>query len=142
MYNKVLVPLDGSELAECALPHVINLAKGGMVKDITLLNVVEVRLQLGAGGLDLIEIKKDLFNKAQKYLAGLQSRLRSKGLKVNVKTIRGNVAESIINYSQKNAIDLIIIATHGYTGVKKFMLGSVALRILHHSKIPVLMIRP
>jgi nucleotide-binding universal stress UspA family protein len=150
MYKKVLVPLDGSPLAECTLSHVKNLFKDGSVGEVTLLNVVKVDLPWGVIGrerptkpIDLNAIREPLFTASRKYLADVESRLGSEGIKVKTESLEGNrPADTITEYAQKKGMDLIIIATHGYTGLKKLMLGSVAFGVLHQSHIPVLLIRP
>lgn len=150
MYKKVLVPLDGSELAECALSHVKNLVKEGAEGEVILLNVVNVSFTIASNLMgevnDIIDnnaIRKDLFIKSRKYLENVASRLTSEGIKVKTESREGSdPAGTISDYAQKNGVDLIVIATHGYTGLKKMMLGSVALGILRESHIPVLLIRP
>jgi nucleotide-binding universal stress UspA family protein len=152
MYQKILVPLDGSELAECALNHVKKLFQDGPVGEVVLLNAVVIELpwrELGAGGdaypvtFDYGAFVKTFMDKSKRYLAGVQSRLASEGIKVKTETIESNRPASTINdYAQKNGFDLIVIATHGYTGMKKMMLGSIALKVLHESNVPVLLVRP
>jgi nucleotide-binding universal stress UspA family protein len=144
VYKKILVPLDGSELAECALPHVINLAKKDPASEVTLLNVIKVELQArSAGFLDINAIRAELFSGSRKYLAGVESRIASEGITVKTESLEGNWPdETISEYAYKNGMDIIVIATHGYTGMKKLMFGSVALSILHDSHVPVLLIRP
>ncbi len=144
MYKKILVPLDGSELAECALPHVKNLVREDPSSEVTLLNVVKVELLPQASGtIDINAIRAALFTESEKYLAGVESRLVSGGITVKTESLEGNrPAEAISDYARKNDIDLIVLATHGYTGLKKLMFGSVALSILHDSHIPILLIRP
>ena len=145
MYQKVLVPLDGSELAECALNHVRNLVKEGSVGEVTLLNVVKVDIpwaELYGQHFDINVMREALFASARKYLAKIESQLGSEGIKVKTESLEANwPAEAITNYAKKNGTDMIVIATHGYTGMKKLMLGSVALSVLHESHIPVLLIR-
>jgi nucleotide-binding universal stress UspA family protein len=146
MYQKILVPLDGSKLAECALPHVKNMVKAGSVGEVTLLNVVNVYIP-GRGDLpglsDVNVIRENLFMESRKYLADVESRIASEGIKVKTESLEGNrPADIISDYAQKNGIDMIVIATHGYTGLKRLMLGSVALGVLHESHMPVLLIRP
>jgi len=149
MYKKVLVPLDGSELAECTLSHVKNLFKDGSVGEVTLLNVVKVDIPwVGEGEeytqrIDLNAIREELFTKSRKYLAEMESRLVSEGIKVKTESLEGNrPADTITDYARKKGMDLIIIGTHGYTGFKKLLLGSVASGVLHQSHVPVLLIRP
>jgi len=150
MYKKVLVPLDGSALAECTLSHVKNLFKDGSVGEVTLLNVVKVDLPWAVmesdqypKGIDINAIRDPLFIASRKYLADMESRLVSEGIKVKTESLEGNrPADTITEYAQKEGMDMIIIGTHGYTGLKKLMLGSVAFGVLHQSHIPVLLIRP
>ncbi len=146
MYQKILVPLDGSELAECALSHVKNLVKEGAVGEVILLNVVTVNIP-GRGeysGLTNINtVRENLFMESRKYLADVEARLASEGIHVKTESLEGNrPADTISDYAQRNGVELIVIATHGYTGLKKLMFGSVALGVLHESPIPVLLIRP
>jgi nucleotide-binding universal stress UspA family protein len=149
MYEKILVPLDGSELAECALSHVKSLAKDGGAGEVILLNVFKVdipwRGEYTGDSFNIIieRIEEELLTKSKKYLADVESRLVSEGIKVKTESLEGNrPADTISEYAQNNGVDLIVIASHGYTGLKKLMLGSVALGVLHDSHIPVLLIRP
>ncbi|MBU2054995.1 MAG: universal stress protein [Proteobacteria bacterium] len=148
MYQKILVPLDGSELAENALTQVRNLAGVGGVGEVTLLKVVEIDL-MGLSepphhtrSIDLPALRKAHMERSQKYLEKIQSQLSSEGMKVKTETLEGRPAQTIVDYSQKNSMDLIVIATHGYSGMKRLMFGSVALRVLHDCHAPVLLIRP
>jgi nucleotide-binding universal stress UspA family protein len=146
MYQKVLVPLDGSELAECALNHVKNLVKEGSAGEVTLFNVVKVDTpwaELYGKNFDINAMREALFASARKYLAKIESQLNSDGIKVKTEALEANQpAHAIADYARTNGIDMIVIATHGYTGMKKLMLGSVALGVLHDSHVPVLLIRP
>lgn len=146
MYQKILVPLDGSKLAECALSHVINLAKNGAVEEVILLNVVHVYIQRNgemSGYFDIRKVRENLFMESRKYLAGVESQLASEDINVKMESLEGSrPADTISAYAQEKGVDMIVIATHGYTGLKKLMLGSVALGVLHESHIPVLLIRP
>jgi nucleotide-binding universal stress UspA family protein len=141
---KILVPLDGSELAECALSHVKNLVKADPASEVTLLNVVKVAiLPQTSGIIDINAIRAELFTESGKYLKSVESRLASEGITVKTASLEGTrLGETISDYAQKNGMDLIILATHGYTGLKKLMFGSVSLSILHDSHIPILLIRP
>lgn len=146
MYKKCLVPLDGSALAECALNHVRNLAKEQSIGEVTLLNVVKVDIPWSSVDekvLDLAAIRKPLFAAAEKYLAGVEKKLAAKGIRVKTAAVEGNrPGETIVDYAEDKRMDLIVIATHGNTGFKKLLLGSVATSVLNHSSVPVLLIRP
>lgn len=146
MYDKILVPLDGSTLAECALTHVKMMVKERFIGEVTLLNVVRIDApysELYGKHFDINVMRKAYFESARKYLADLEARLVSEGIRVKTEVIEHNQpASAVRDYALKNGIDLIVIATHGYTGLKKLMLGSVAMSILHDSHVPVLLIRP
>ncbi len=148
MYKKVLLPLDGSELAECALNHVKNLIKDGCVGEVTLLNVVNFNIswtELGYSsyGTHVEKIRSELLLSAKKYLAQVESQFASEGFKVKTEVLTASMpAHTITEYARKEGMDLIVVATHGYTGFKKMMLGSVAFGVLNQSHVPVLVIRP
>ena len=137
MYKKILVPLDGSELAECSLNHVKSLVKNGSAGEVILLNAVVVDLpwrelsrseSSNAPVFDYAAFVNAFLEKSRRYLAKVQTRLRSEGLTVKTETIESNApSHTITDYAQQNGVDLIVIATHGYTGMKKMLLGSVAI---------------
>lgn len=146
MYKKILVPLDGSQLAECVLPHVESIAKGCGVQQVIFLRVAEAfRLRTGYADYISPEIINsiDADNKAaaEKYLSQLIKQTRYDGVSVKSEVVTGIAAESIADYATKNSIDLIIIATHGRSGISRWAWGSVADRILRSACIPVLMVR-
>lgn len=150
MYRKVLVPLDGSELAECALLHVKNLLKEGSAGEMTVLNVVKVDIpwaDMYEGvydrNFDIAAIRAPLVSASEKYLANIKLRLASEGITVKTDWVEAiRPAYAISDYAQKNGMNLIVMATHGYTGMKRMLLGSVASGVLHMSPVPVLLIRP
>ena len=146
MYQKVLVPLDGSDLAECALSHVKSLVGDGWVGEVTLLNIVRFDLPWideYATRIDINAIREPLFAASKKYLAEVESRLSSNGIKVKTVSLEANrPADAITDYAQQKGMELIVMSTHGYSGFKKLMLGSVAFGVLNGSHVPVLLIRP
>jgi nucleotide-binding universal stress UspA family protein len=147
MYQNILVPLDGSDLAECTLIQVESLVKSGFAEKITLLNIVKIDIPWASmevnNPFDINKVREKLMATSRKYLAKVASRLRSKGIKVTTKALEANrPAYTIMDYAQKNGMDLIVMATHGHTGFQKLLLGSVAFGVLHESHVPVLLIRP
>lgn len=146
MYQKILVPLDGSKVAECALPHVQSLVKDGAAGEVLLLNVIHVHIYRGgemASYVNINTIREEMFEESRRYLADVQSRLAYEGIKVKAESLEGTrPVDTITDYARRNNVEMIVIATHGYTGLKKLMLGSVALGVLHDAHIPVLLIRP
>jgi len=148
MYNKILVPLDGSPLAECVLPHVDAIARGCGVRSVTFLRIVEP-LYL-AGGDEVSGFSMGLLDKAtadrqaaaEKYLKDLVARTNYDGVSVEWQAYIGRPADEIIEFCRKHDIDLIAIATHGRSGVTRWVWGSVADRVLRSACAPVLMVRP
>ena len=147
MYKKIMVPLDGSALAECVLPHVKEITKGCGCEELTLLRVVEperVYSSVSNSPMDpnLIATRETERKKAaEEYLHVIADRLTQPGLTCTTRAVVGRVAESLVDYCVKNSADLIIIATHGRSGITRWVRGSVADKILRSSKIPVMMVR-
>jgi nucleotide-binding universal stress UspA family protein len=147
MYEKILVTLDGSSLAECVLPHVETIIKGCAKPEVILLQVVEpIPMIYGyeVAVISPVQIQqmeeKDTLA-AEKYLKGIVKHLESSGAQVKSKVLYGRAAESIADYIKNNGPDLLIIATHGRSGVSRWVRGSVADRILHIACIAILMVQ-
>lgn len=146
MYKKILVPLDGSNLAECVLPHVESIAGGCGVEEVILLRVAEPFRQScdyqGCLSQEIINsIDADNKAAAEKYLSQLIKRTRYNGVSVKPEVITGTPGESIADYATKNSIDLIAIATHGRSGISRWTWGSVADQVLRSACVAVLMVR-
>ena len=149
MYQKILAPMDGSELAECILPHVESVSKGCNVKEIVFVRVVEpIHLPYaiddgyGLGAIDTEQIEKSNTASARSYLDHLAAKFKYKGIVPQLEILcGGRAADRIADYATDNAIDLIIIATHGRSGVSRWIMGSVADRVLRSACVPVLMVR-
>lgn len=139
----ILVPLDGSPFAEAALPHAIAIARtfGGTI---TLLRAVEPPTASHSyPGLDLFQISlEEEHQKAESYLTAVADRLRSDGLSVQTVVREGWPAEIIAYRNAALGPKLIVMATHGRTGVARLLLGSVALQVVRHSLLPILLVRP
>jgi nucleotide-binding universal stress UspA family protein len=163
MYKKILVPLDGSKLAECALPHAEELAKGCNTEEVTLVSVTE-RVQgyralegpsepvVGSGGGWMASsqpsgqrLVPEAFGKkekqAQRYLDRIAKGMAAKGINVSTDVLLWKPAEAIVGYAKQYGCDLIIIASHGRSGPSRWTHGSVADKVLRSSTVPVLMIR-
>ena len=141
-----MVPLDGSEIAECVLSHVEAVAKSCRAP-VELVRVVEPIEIPTRGGLaltsdDLKQIELQAKQEAEVYLEGIAGRLSRAGLSAKSEVIIGKAADSLIDYARSTHADLIIMATHGRSGISHWFWGSVAQRILHSSHIPVLLVRP
>jgi nucleotide-binding universal stress UspA family protein len=148
MYKRILVPLDGSELAECVLPHVETIAGGCGVESVTFVRVAEpVPIPLNDEAYAFTSKEWQLMETesrtaAEKYLNKLVSGTKYDNVNIQSKVLAGGrAADMIADYASKNDVDLIIIATHGRSGVSRWVWGSVADHILRSACVPVLMIR-
>jgi nucleotide-binding universal stress UspA family protein len=145
MYRRIMVPLDGSELAECVLPHVEALASGCAIVDVVLVRVVEP-FHLQGGEAHLTPEQREGVDsiaraEASEYLGRLARRLRPGSARVQKEVLYGKVTDSLVDYTKKNNIDLVIIATHGRSGISHLVRGSVAEHILNSVCVPILMVR-
>ena len=137
MYKKILVPLDGSAMAEQILPHVNELA-GVMGSEIELLMVVLAHTFPGA---DPTYAQVEVVQAAEKYLEDISKRYTSTDIKVSTHVRYGHAAEEILRHASKDGIDLVAMCSHGHTGIVRFVLGSVSKNIADHCSKPVLIIR-
>lgn len=148
MYNKILAPLDGSDLSECTLEHLKAVASGCRVQNIIVLHAVEplpaatLSAITEAGGNLLNEIETTNRKNAEQYIMGVVAKLKTEGLNVEPVIAEGYAAEEILKYAKNNDVDLIIMSTHGRSGIKRWVMGSVTSRVLNHSTVPVLTIIP
>lgn len=149
MYKKILVPLDGSELAECVLPHIEELAESGMVKEIVLLRICDspsivADYPEGKGKTWEKHVEQLTGNVQQQcslYINDVEQSLKDKGCKVKAESRLGKPADEIVNYATKNKIDLIVMASHGRSGISRWAYGSVAEKVLRSSCVPVLLVK-
>ncbi len=147
MYKKILVPMDGSELAECVLPHVETIVKGCGVASVVFIRAVTEGVAGRRGPTFFTEnewkqIEARSEAGAQEYLKGLTGKLHWGAVPVQGEVALGDAAATIADYADKNGIDLIVMATHGRSGLSRIAWGSVADRVLRSVKVPVLMVRP
>lgn len=142
MYKRILVPLDGSELAERILPHVEAIAKGTGA-EILLLRTTDPRHGAIAAEAATEARKWIEADRAQaaKYLDGTAKRLRDLGLATKLEVLVGEPAVEILTAAEKENVDLIAMMSHGATGFSHFDRGSVAEKVLKGSTRPVLLVR-
>ena len=147
MYNKILVPLDGSARAEDILPHVVELASKYQ-SAVMLMRVVEIKIGFDgaefmsmAGGTELaMAIEEDKLS-AETYLNEVKARLKAEGIETKTRVAFGAVVEGIILAAQQEQVDLIAMASHGRTGAACVFYGCVATGVLHRVDRPLLIIR-
>jgi len=150
--RNLLVPLDGSRLAESVIPHVKTMVKqfGPEKVNVILLRVYEepsINADYPEASMQLpwknhVNHIKEYFKKqAEKYLLGVQEKLIGAGLQASVEVLMGNPADAIISYAEKHPHLLIVMASHGYSGISRWAYGSVADKILHSAANPVFLVR-
>jgi nucleotide-binding universal stress UspA family protein len=146
MYRKILVPLDGSKLSEHALNHLKQIARLSSATKVVLLEVIEPIVTLYAGGPYASDVEHDMENdakaKAKSYLAKLDGRLKKQGVSTKSVVAVGIPEDVILEYANQNKVDLIIMSTHGRSGISRWFFGSVAEKVIRHSTIPVLVSPP
>ena len=141
MYKRILVPLDGSKLAEQILPHVKTIAKATGGKVILARAVpehAEFALEAPSETKKWIKAEED---RAAKYLEGVAKGLEKAGLKTMIEVLPGEAGTQILTAAEKQNVDLIAMMSNGETGLSAFERGSVAEKVLKHSPRPVLMVR-
>ncbi|HEU5227086.1 MAG TPA: universal stress protein [Ktedonobacteraceae bacterium] len=144
MFRRVLVPLDGSGRAERAIPVAARIARssGGSV---VLLRVVSTSIEYWPymapqPTLAQTVIDADLED-AAKYLASVTALSELNGLSTETMTLYGPTAATILSVAYSHDVDVIVMCSHGYTGVTRWIMGSVAEKIARHSAVPVLILR-
>ncbi|HSB04113.1 MAG TPA: universal stress protein [Thermodesulfobacteriota bacterium] len=136
-FENILVPLDGSECAEMILPKVEKLAKD-LKASIHLLQVVYAHT---FPGVDPTDAEVAVVRKAEEYLKKIEDQLKAKGFNADSHVRYGDDAEEILDHASQKDVDMVAMTTHGRSGIKRFLLGSVAEKILRHSAKPVLLVR-
>jgi nucleotide-binding universal stress UspA family protein len=151
MFERILVCLDGSKLAEQIMPYATEEAIRFQGK-LVLFQVVQEPVTFSPGFPGeapvpvetdaMIERTKQALDRAGEYLEKLAAPLRKKGVQVEIVAVPGRPGEAILDYANTNSIGLITIATHGRGGLRRVVFGSVADYVLRESGLPVLVIRP
>ena len=142
--TSVLAPLDGSDLAESALPFVEALA-AKMALEVTLVKVLKLAANSSAyiEGMSYAidaEIQLEVETEVEDYLAGVAANLATKGIEVDHKVVNGSPAVAITDLSRQLSNDIIVLATHGRSGLTRWVLGSVTEALIRTSGEPVLAI--
>lgn len=153
MYSCILVPLDGSKLAEKALAHAEGLAKSSGASVHLLMSMsrhYSSETPIG-GGLEAdqsvaltAELGRQLaeaeIQTAQLYLDHTATNLRNLGIETIVELTTGSAHEHVIDYAKQHSVDLIIMSTHGHGGLKRMLLGSTTDRVIRSGEVPVLVV--
>ena len=159
MFNKIMVPLDGSRLAECALIYAETLARNCGPSEIVLVRVTEktrgitdsqeaqeVFMMTDDTGLkqegdNILVTFGKMEKQAGNYLEKIENELNGKGIRVSSKILVGNPAKEITDLAKEEGFDIIVMSSHGRSGPSRWALGSVSDKVFRASCIPVLMVR-
>jgi len=143
MYRKMLVPLDTSDFAECVLDHVKEIATTRAIPEVVLLTVIEpvssqTMAYMGSSAVKASEERavagaNMYLDKVKKSLALSQS---------NVKTVvlSGTATTEILDYVDRNGVDIVVLSTHGRSGVSRWLIGSTADKLVRRSPVPVFLV--
>ena len=156
MYQKVLVPLDGSKLAENVLPHVEMMVKAGAGE--VILTTVTERISAHSYNVQLTPVSETLpvlepvvkmpvsvgkmQRQGERYLNRIAKGLTKKGIKVRTSVLLGNPADEIGSLAEEEDVDLIIMSSHGRSGHSRWALGSISDKMLRASQVPMLLVMP
>lgn len=153
MYDRLLVPLDGSELSAQIIPYAVELAKR-CSSHVTLVRVVETVGQAMATMTpaepalvtpqaveNVVEGLQGEQETASAYIKDLANRLAAEGLRVDWAVLAGSPGSAIVSYVEGKHIDVIAMTSHGRTGVERALLGSVADHVMRNAAVPVLVLR-
>jgi nucleotide-binding universal stress UspA family protein len=140
MFDPILVPLDGSLLAECVLPQVVAIGQAFNAK-IVLLHVMDKNT--AGASKEIIDLINWQINKTEVklYLNRIGDRLQNSGLKAETIVLEGPVAESITEFSQNQGVKLVILGSHGASGLRKCRISSITYEIIHGASTSVLIVR-
>jgi nucleotide-binding universal stress UspA family protein len=137
--DRILVPLDGSELAEAAIGRAVEMA-ASRAFNLMLMRAAEARTLPGTNAIDA---QIEAVREAETYLASVKAQLEKQGVqKVEANVWYGPPASAIIEAAQMYKPDLIVMSTHGRSGLGRLIFGSVAESVLRGTTIPILLIRP
>jgi len=143
MYKKILVPLDGSPVAEAVLPHAEALAKAENAELIILrVPIIPAGEYIALDPVVAYTVRRDVREEAATYVTKTVNTLKKEDIKVTGLTREGSVPDVILEVAEETHADMIAMSTHGLTGVKRWLMGSVADKIVHHAHIPVMLIHP
>ncbi len=140
MFDRILVPLDGSNLAEAVLPHIVTTAQA-FDAQIILLRVME-RRDNEKDEETLSPLRWQLRkSEAEAYLDAVHERLRGIGLQVEKVILEGDAAERIVTFAHEQEVDLLVLSSHGRSGLSKWNINSVVQKVILRAYVPTLIVR-
>ena len=141
MYKRILIPLDGSPLAEQALPHAIALAEHFDSELVLLRVLITLPSTVTTTEAALKRATEEAAIFTREYLDRVAAGLQERGVTVQMVSIKGRPHYQIIQYAESNQVDLIVMSTRGQSGLSRWLMGSVSDRVVRGANVPVLMVR-
>jgi len=141
LYQNIVIATDGSENSRKAISYGIKIAKlsGATVYAIHVVDTLSVVSEIWTAGKELIQ--ELMIKDGKKILSETKKIIEDSGVEVKDVLLDGHPGEEIIKFAENNNIDLIVMGTLGATGLEKFLMGSVAEKVVRHSKVPVMVVR-
>jgi nucleotide-binding universal stress UspA family protein len=137
--DKILVPLDGSEMAEAAIAPALEMAQAGS----SLLILMRAATARTLPGADAIDAQVLAVREAEEYLAGVKDKLQKSGVgRVEAHVWYGPAAPAIVEAAKAQKVDVIVMSTHGRSGLGRIIFGSVAESVLRGTHVPIFLVRP
>lgn len=141
MYKRILLTLDGSDLAEQALPNAVAQAERFQAKLILLRVIESLGEKISKRGAGFDKAEETLRDMAREYLDRIAAGIHERDIQLRVVLIKGRPHEEIIRFAETEQVDLIVICTRGHSGFSRWLMGSVADRVTRGVCIPVLLVR-
>ena len=141
MYKRILIPLDGSPLAEQALPHAIAIAECFQSELILLQVLVPLPRPPTTTEAAVRKAEKATAIHVHEYLERVAAGVQEHGITVQIITVEGRPHFQIIQYAETNQVDLIVMCSRGQSGLSRWMIGSVSDRVMRGANVPVLLVR-
>lgn len=146
MFHKILVPIDGSELSESAIPAALEVARR-FGASLVLFRAAVLPEHLMISPVPLApsaytNLQDEIVTGTREYLDAVKARLAGEGVPVETGLVSGDAASQILEFAETQGVDLIVMCTHGRSGFQRWLFGSVAEKVMRHSSCPVLSVRP
>lgn len=141
MHKRVLLPLDGSSMAEQALPHAVEQAKRFRSELILLRATGSLLQSSGLLPMDFGGVQEQMGDWARDYLESIATHVRTEGVPVRVVVLQDPPHEAITQFAETNGVDLIVICSRGQSGASRWLMGSVADRVVRGASAPVLLVQ-
>ncbi len=140
MYNTILLPLDGSPTAEQALPHAVNLAERFQSKLILLKILVPLSSTINLPPMAVIRAEEATRDIIKDYLDRVAADIQNKSFPINTIIGKGKPHEEIVRFAEKENVNIVVMCTRGQSGISRWLMGSVADRVVRSVNVPVFLI--